>query len=235
MGLWSFLSSLWSAAPRQPTPPPAPTYSPQAQPAGGSIGWGSMGAGSSSPAPTTTPTPAPAPAPAPAPTSGNTWRFFHSPGMPTAPNMDGEKVFFDFQPSPSEVDMVLKQTGPLGGRIRVWWKYEGGSVRPTQGSTPTVSVMFQRLGDDWTARGEKASYRWYWQGRPVVAGEHSAEIPFDQAIWSNVYGQKDPAGFAAAMTNAGSIGLAFGDPGAGATAHGVSGTGRFTFTFEVVP
>lgn len=189
------------------------------------------------------PAPAPVPAPAPAPTQPTpqpipqsmpvVWLWSHSPGMGPV-GQEGEWTVFHFVPS-GEAHMLLRRTnGPLSGAVRLKWKLEGALIRPVQGSVATVSLIFQRRGDDWSGEGEKASYRWYHAGQPLVI-EGVLDVPLVDGHWTNVFGRHDPQGFEAAKANTAAIGLAFGDPGAGATAHGVTGSGKFSFAFEIVP
>lgn len=161
--------------------------------------------------------------------TGNTgWMWSHSPNMGPV-TQDGEWTTFQFVPS-GEADMLLRKTGPLAGRVRFKWKCDG-AVKPVQGMVPTVSLIIVRRGNDWTAKNPNE--RFYWAGRPITPGG-DVEVPFSSFAWRNVYGQADEPGFADILANAEFVGLAFGDPGAGATAHGVTGTGKFSFMFEVV-
>jgi hypothetical protein len=260
MSLWTWISSWFRGSTPQPQPAPQPRLTPTPPPAptppggvygGSSIGWGQWQpdpapapsptpapaptpapvpapapAPQPAPAPTPAPTPTPAPAPAPAPSD---WHFSHG-RFPRSLDRNGDELSFLFDNA--EPHMLLKSTGPLSGAVRVRWRFEGGQVRPRQGSTATVSLIIVRRGNDWTARNPNE--RFYRTGQPINNGGGTMEVSLEPGNWTNVFGQPSPAGFIDALANASHIGLAFGDPGAGATAHGVLGTGRFTFTFEIV-
>lgn len=162
----------------------------------------------------------------------NPWGFIASPTMGNQPRLEGDKVLVELTEG-KEVDMVVKPTGPLTGKKLVFsWSFFG-NITPTQGVNPTASLIIIRKGNDWTAKNPNE--RWYWAGPTIVSGKtdvHTVEtLP---AYWTNVYGQKDASGFADAIANAEYVGVAFGDPGAGATAHGCKGDGTFRFSLEVV-
>ena len=101
----------------------------------------------------------------------------------------------------------------------------------------TVSLYFQRGGDDWSARGRMASYRWYAPPAaviPLTPGERTVTVRLD-AGWTNVNGKPvsdDPQGFAAARAETAMLGVAFGS--ASRRSHGVYVTGRATFTLLAV-
>ncbi len=195
-----------------PVPTPAPAPAPQPPSSGRSLGWDGA--------------PAPAPQPVPQPTSD--WQWVHPNRGSGGPiTQEGEWTTFRFDGY--EPHMLLRRTnGPLSGTVRLKWKLEGALIRPVQGSVATVSLMFQRRGDDWSGQDEKASYRWYHAGQPLVT-EGALDVPLVGGHWTNVFGKHDPHGFEDAKANAANIGLVFGDPGAGATAHGVTGSGKFSF------
>jgi len=99
--------------------------------------------------------------------------------------------------------------------------------------TATVSLYFQQAGDNWSARGRYASYRWYVPVHavvPLAPGVHTMTVRFDDT-WTNVWGRpnsQDPEGYAAALANTSRIGLAFGSNGL--RSHGVYATGPARFT-----
>jgi hypothetical protein len=103
----------------------------------------------------------------------------------------------------------------------------------TPGETATVSLYFQRRGDNWSARGRFGSYRWYVPARavlPLEPGDHTITIGFDE-VWTNVNGvpnAQDPAGYQSALANTSMVGIAFGS--AGRRSHGVYATGPAQFT-----
>ena len=166
------------------------------------------------------------------------WFWLNSPGMGAVTHEGGWNVF-SF-PSGGQAHMLVRNTGPLSGKVMLKWQF-AGEARPVQGKVATVSLIVIRRGNTW----KQAEYRWYWAGLPIAGGPIEVEVTFDPSHWVNVYGKKaqgndnpaedNPGGFAAALAEAEYVGLAFGDPAAGATAHGVSGTGKFSFTFDIAP
>jgi len=81
-------------------------------------------------------------------------------------------------------------------------------------------------GADWWL---DADNRWYSDAfGPLTPGEHKLEVPLISEQWHNVQGQKNQDRFNSARRQVATVGLAYGDPGAGATMHGVRGDGKFT-------
>lgn len=115
---------------------------------------------------------------------------------------------------------------PRGATKLVWrYRIEGANVSPTEALTSPalVSLVLQRRGDDWSAKGEKASYRLYSPTAfPVADGEYAYAI--DLASWTNVWGQ--PADMAPVIANLSNLAVAFGH--SAGRMHGVSGKGTFT-------
>ena len=164
----------------------------------------------------------------------------YSVGMPAQPSVtpNGQPTF-EF-PQRGEVDALTTAVGPLAGARQITFRYRVEADRgarfvssETPGQTPTVSLYFQREGDNWSARGRYASFRWYVPHQaviPLTPGEHTVTVRFDDA-WTNVYGvpnSQDPQGYAAALENTGRIGIAFGT--SSARSHGVYATGAARFT-----
>ena len=169
------------------------------------------------------------------------WRIEHSPGMPARPVPDGDGWGFTFPTDPaSHVHYVQNFNPPnLAGQLRVRFRVTGsGFVAQEHPSEPaTVSLLIQRKGDDWTARGKMAGHRWYSAQQVTLAeGEHTMAIPLDVAHWGDVYGGKASVLFSEALRHADNVGLVFGSPSG--RGHGVYATGPATFTllsYEVVP
>ena len=166
----------------------------------------------------------------------------YSVGMPAQPSAaPGGGLTFDFPVAgQGQIDALTTATGPLAGARRITVRYRIDAARGTRfvadetpDQTATVSLYFQRRGDNWSARNRYASYRWYVPGHAVVAlspGVHTMTVPLDEA-WSNVYGvtgSQDRAGYAAALDDTARIGLAFGS--LGLRSHGVYATGPARFT-----
>lgn len=164
----------------------------------------------------------------------------YSIGMPAKPNVtrNGEPTF-EF-PQRGEVDALTTVVRPLAGARQITFRYRVETARGAQlvssetpGQTPTVSLYLQQEGDNWSARGRYASYRWYVPARAVIPlkpGEHSVTVRFAET-WTNVNGvpnTQDPQGFVTALENTGRIGIAFGT--SSARSHGVYATGAARFT-----
>lgn len=165
----------------------------------------------------------------------NPWGYLYSINMPSQPRLEGNQAVVELAEG-REVDMVVKTVGPpLTGKKAIFsWSFDG-TIYPTQGTVPTASLIVIRKGNTWQGDNTQMNYRWYWQGPRIIPGSSDRhEVPFEPSYWFNVWGKKNDEGFADALANAEYIGVAFGDPGAGATAHGCKGSGTFKFTLEVI-
>jgi hypothetical protein len=166
----------------------------------------------------------------------------YSVGMPAHPRPGPRgSLVMDFPTAGSgEVDALTTAVGPLAGARQVTLRYRVDAARGTRfvavelpEQPATVSLYFQQAGDNWSARGRYASYRWYAPGHavvPLTPGEHTVTVRFDEA-WTNVNGQRNgavPAGYAAALQNTARIGVAFGSEER--RSHGVYATGPARFT-----
>lgn len=166
----------------------------------------------------------------------------YSVGMPAHPQAaPGGAVRFAFPlAGRGEVDAMTTAIGPLDNARTITIRYRVDAAPGTRFvavETPempaTVSLYFQRGGDNWTARGRYGSYRWYAPGEaviPLAPGEKTVTVRLDGG-WTNVNGKPvsdDPAGFAAARAGAATLGLAFGS--AQRRSHGVYATDRANFT-----
>lgn len=171
------------------------------------------------------------------------WCIEHSPGMPARPVPDGDGWGFTFPTNPaSHVHYVQNFDPPHlepGKSIRVRFRVsgQGFTAQEWPNEPATVSLLIQRKGDDWTARGKMAGHRWYSAQQVTLAeGEHTMTIPLDVAHWGDVFGGKAPVLFSEALRHADNVGLVFGSPSG--RGHGVYATGPATFTlleFEVAP
>lgn len=166
----------------------------------------------------------------------------YSIGMPAHPR-PGPKgsLIVDFPvEGAGQVDALTTSLGPLAGARQVTLRYRVDAAPGTRfipdeahNETATVSLYFQRTGDNWSARGRFASYRWYAPSQavvPLAPGVHKITVQFSDN-WTNVYGKpKDAVGaeFADAMKNTDRIGLAFGS--LSMRSHGVYATGPARFT-----
>ena len=163
------------------------------------------------------------------------WMICWSPGMPERPTAQPPGWYFDFPTSPSSHVHYVQNFNPpsltsgatLVARFRV-----DGQARFVPQEDPslsaTVSLLIQRKGDDWTARGKYASYRWYSSAVVELAqGEFVIRAKLSPEAWGDVWGQHNPQAFEAALTDAENIGLVFGS--AGKRGHGVYATAPSRF------
>lgn len=166
-----------------------------------------------------------------------------SPGMPARAVQAGDTAYFDF-PWPDaragHVHYVTRPTGPLTGAREIVLRYRidgerGVRFHPQEHPErkATLSLYFQRRGDNWKARGRYATYRWYApEGMmgPVTPGTHEVRVPLD-ANWVAVLGATShtaPGAFADALDNAARVGFVFGSRGG--RGHGVYATAPARFT-----
>jgi len=191
------------------------------------------------------------------PADANAWeigpidrRGNDSVGMPDRPTQGRRGWYFDF-PYPNvgagHVHYVTFQHGPLTGKRRIVMRYRVDAARgvrfvprQTPQAPATISLYFQRRGDNWTARGRYAGYRWYapvGSVREITPGEHEMVVEFD-GRWTSVMGvpaSQDPRGFREAMAEAHRVGFVLGSRDL--RGHGVFATGpaRLTVTsFQVI-
>lgn len=119
-------------------------------------------------------------------------------------------------------------------KIRIRFSVEGADnlVAYNQGQSigkpACVSLFLQQQGDNLTASGAYVNYRQYTdEFRELTNGVHEWIVPVAPEDWHNVYGGTSEDGFEDCLRNLRVFGLVFGNPGRGATAHGVGGGGRF--------
>lgn len=166
----------------------------------------------------------------------------YSVGMPANPSPGpGGTLFMDFPiAGAGQVDALTTAVGPLAGARQITLTYRVDAARGTSfvadelpNEPATISLYFQRAGDNWSSRGRSASNRWYSPGHAVVPlrpGRHTITVGLDET-WTNVNGtpnNQDPDGFEAALQNTARIGMAFGSPSR--RSHGVYATGPARFT-----
>lgn len=139
-----------------------------------------------------------------------------------------------------EVDALTTSVGPLAGARQITLRYR---VDAPQGARfvavempnepATVSLYFQRAGDNWSGRGRYESHRWYSPARavvPLTPGNHTVTVRLDET-WTNVQGRPNheaASGFSGALENTARLGLAFGSPSR--RSHGVYATKPARFT-----
>lgn len=165
----------------------------------------------------------------------------YSVGMPAQPSPGpGGTLMMNFPSAGGEVDALTTGLGTLEDARQVTLHYRIDAPRGTRfiaaevpGEPATVSLYFQRAGDNWTAKGRYASYRWYAPARgvmPLSPGEHSVTLRLDER-WTNVQGVPNgdvPQEYAEALRHAARIGIAFGSPSR--RSHGIYATGPARFT-----
>jgi hypothetical protein len=145
----------------------------------------------------------------------------YSVGMPLNPEPFGEGFNFVIGPK-SEPHYVTRPTGPLDDASAIRMRYRvAGPPETTFSSCASVTVHFQRRGDDWQTDG----YRWWatFATVPLARGEHEIVAPLD-GKWTGTFAvtaETHPAAFALAKAEAARVGFTFGDCegyGHGATA-----------------
>ena len=167
----------------------------------------------------------------------------YSVGMPSTPPPRGAGWSFDLPvsaPAPGHVHAISYEPGPLIEKSRITLRYRVDAPRGTRfvpqeqpGMPGTVSLFLQRYGDNWSARGRYAHYRWYAPGRSVrqiAPGTYEMTVDLDDE-WTNVSGRpasSHPVAFEDALADTGRIGLVFGSTSA--RGHGVYATAPARFT-----
>lgn len=173
--------------------------------------------------------------------SATGWSWVHPSGG-SGGTISQEGASFSFVFDGYEPHQLLKATGALSptGKVLLTWSCNGSVQSVKDGAPGHVSLIVVAKGNTWSADGDQVNKRWYWSGPQIVPGG-SVEIPFaDAGAWNNVLGGRvgDSRGttlahFHGALAQAERIGLAFGNPATGNTAHGARGSGKFLFSFSV--
>lgn len=167
----------------------------------------------------------------------------YSVNMPAHPTSEGSGWSFAFpypHPGVGNVHYVTTDIGTLAGARQIIVRYRvdaapGVQFIPQQNSDvpATVSLYFQRRGDDWSARGQYAWYRWYAPPATVAVltpGVHEMTVDLDGS-WGSVNGQPasdNPRAFEEALADVNQLGIVFGS--SSARGHGVFATGPASFT-----
>ena len=174
-----------------------------------------------------------------APNKATGWQIMWSPGMSGAPTPQGSGWAFDFPTNPaSHVHYVQNFNPPKltpGHIVTVKFKVDGDNFIPQEfpEKTALVSILIQRKGDDWSAKGKYAAYRWFSNATAeLIAGEYVLSVPLDVNQWGDVYGGKDTELFTATLNNVESIGLVFGSEGG--RGHGVYSHSPSRFTLNTL-
>jgi hypothetical protein len=167
----------------------------------------------------------------------------YSQGMPLylTPTRNGSA--FDF-PYPSaragHVHYVTRDTASMAGARQIVLRYRIDAAPGTRfvpqevpDQAATLSLYFQRRGDDWKAKGDRQYYRWYSPSGALVdlsPGVHRLAVDLS-APWISVLGRNSvdqPRAFRDALANAETVGFTFGS--AGGRGHGVFATAPARFT-----
>lgn len=175
----------------------------------------------------------------------------YSVGMPMAPVPTRSGWYFDFPQSTradGHVHYVTVRPGQIANKSRVIVRYRVTIAKGARfvaqehpDQPATVSLHFQRYGDNWSGKGRYAAFRWYAPEHSVqriAPGTHEMIVDLDDPQWVSVWGTTRGADeneqYRAALEDASRIGLVFGS--AGARGHGVYATGPARFellSFEV--
>jgi len=167
----------------------------------------------------------------------------YSVNMPLQPEPTRSGWAFDF-PYPSRssghVHYVSFDPGSLADKSRIVVDYRVTADRRTRfvhqehpQLAGTVSLVIQRRGDSWNARGRYEHYRWYSPNEHVheiTPGVRRMVIELDNLGWISVLGQRaneNPRAFRESLAQAGQVGLVFGS--AAARGHGVFATAPASF------
>lgn len=175
----------------------------------------------------------------------------YSVGMPLYPVQQGRRLHFEFPYPTAAVGHVHYLTfnhGPLVGKRSIVLRYRidaAPGVKFVSREHPqlpaTLSLYFQRRGDNWSGKGRFEAYRWYSPNETLVSlrpGEHMLKIDLNDTRWISVWGHHastNLGAFTAAIEETERVGFVFGSrEGRG---HGVYTTGPARFTvisFEVL-
>ncbi len=160
-----------------------------------------------------------------APSSG--WRINHSAGVPSVPTMQGAGWAIDIPAAPGHLNYVQRY-GWTPSSTRIRYRVEGGPILQSEnGQAATAGLMIQRKGDNLSARGKYAGYRWFARvNLPLTEGEHDFTVTLDPSEWGPTVSDPQAASFADCLANVESLAIVFG--GTGGRGHGVYGSGRFT-------
>ena len=169
----------------------------------------------------------------------------YSVGMPLKPTRERKQGWSFAFPFPSReaghVHAVTYNSGPLINASKLMMRYRIDAARGVRfapqespSEPATISLYFQRRGDNWSAKRKYEFYRWYipeYAVRKISPGEHEMVVDLSDPNWISVLGK--PAGtnltyFREALAETSQIGIAFGGPSG--RAHGVYSTGQARFT-----
>jgi hypothetical protein len=161
---------------------------------------------------------------APMQTEGG-WAF----NFPNSTKADGHVHYVTFDPGSLRNASLIRVRYRVDARQGTRFVPQEDSHRPG-----TVSLFFQRRGDNWSARGRYALYRWYAPAHTVqeiAPGIHEMTVRLDDPAWGSVVGGikagDRPRAFERSLANASRVGLVFGSTAA--RGHGVYATAPARF------
>lgn len=142
-------------------------------------------------------------------------------------------------PQTGSINYVTQPTGSLAGKQRITLRYkvemaEGVRIYPPSmpDGQASITLYFQRKGDDWSGQNLMNFYRWYATGNfhaPITAGEHTLTASLTDDLWTAInYGDSTTPRFTEALKDASRVGFVLG--GGTGFGHGVTATGPATFT-----
>lgn len=167
----------------------------------------------------------------------------YSVGMPLQPAPTRTGWSFDFPHSSraaGHVHYVTFEPGPLADKSSITVRYRVDAAKGTRFVPQehphlpgTVSLFFQRRGDNWTARGRYNFFRWYAPAHSVQEispGTYRMTVRLDDPRWTPVMGGEagnHQEAFRAALADPAKVGLVFGSTAA--RGHGVFATAPARF------
>jgi hypothetical protein len=171
-------------------------------------------------------------------TDPNNWNIQYSTNMPIHPMASSFGAWeFDFPITPGSVNYVTVPYFQTIAHTQISMTFEIvtiGNVTynlsdPTVYPPESVRLFFQECGDNLSAQGPYAAYRWW--SYPLSYNLGTADntivtltVPLVRANnWVDVYNVGTDAGFQGALNNLCDVGMTFG--GLGGLGHGVSVTG----------
>lgn len=171
----------------------------------------------------------------------------YSVGMPLKPSPAGARGWSFAFPYPSReaghVHAITYNSGPLINASKIVMRYRISAARSVRfepqespGQPGTVSLYFQRRGDNWSAKRKYEFYRWYIPAqamRELSPGENEIVVSLSDPNWISVMGNNaanSPTFFREALAQTERIGIAFGGPSG--RAHGVYSSGPARFTLK---
>ena len=145
----------------------------------------------------------------------------HSRGMPLNPEAHVDGWAFSFPLDGGDVHYVTTPSGSIVGARAMKLDFRIEALPDVKlvplgfaGKPASVSLYFQRAGDNWEAEGGFATYRWYSPKMfELVPGDTSITVALDDPGWISVYAATSwemSSQFIAAKENCGTVGMTFG-------------------------